>query len=336
LPNAVPVASLAMRVRVPAVLALVAILASCGGGDDDDGAGDTDPSSAATTTIDGGTTSSNDVSTTIPLPHTSTTECEDAPDPADYPDGAIPQALRPCTAPTALAVHPIRTGLGRGAETGDTVIVDYTGVRSATGEMFDSSYLRGVPFDFVMGRGGVIAGWEQGLAGTQAGSLVKLDVPAELAYGDAPPSDNIQPGDALTFMIEVHAVIPPVSEADAPLELVVAPSAGATALGVVDKTVGEGAPVEAGDTAVVHMLLVRGDNLTVLLDTWKRRDPLQIIMTDGQSLPGVVDGLLGARVGGTRVLTLPPDLAFGPAGDPGLGLPAGVDLIVVAEVFGVY
>jgi peptidylprolyl isomerase len=322
-----------MRVRVPALLALAALLAACGGGGDDD---DDGGASTAATTTNPGSSAGDDVSTTIPLPHTSTTECEDVPDPADYPEGSIPQALRPCTSPTALAVHPIRTGVGRGAETGDTVIVDYTGVRSATGEMFDSSYLRGIPLDFVVGRGGVIAGWEQGLAGVQAGSVVKLDVPPDLAYGNAPPSDAIQPGDALTFVIEVHAVIPPVAETDAPLDLLVAPSEGATTLGIVDKTIGDGATIEAGDTAVVHMLLVRGDNLTVLLDTWKRSDPLQIIMADGQSLPGVVEGLLGARVGGTRVLTLPPDLAFGPNGDPGLGLPAGVDLLVVAQVFGVY
>ena len=84
------------------------------------------------------------------------------------------------------------------------------------------------------------------------------------------------------------------------------------------------------------MLLVRGDNLKVLLDTWKRSDPLQVVVAEGQSLPGLIEGIQGARVGGTRVLTLPPDLAFGPDGEPGLGLPAGQDLIVVAEVFGVY
>jgi FKBP-type peptidyl-prolyl cis-trans isomerase FkpA len=74
----------------------------------------------------------------------------------------------------------------------------------------------------------------------------------------------------------------------------------------------------------------------VLLDTWKRSDPLQVIIAEGQSLPGLIEGIQGARVGGTRVLTLPPDLAFGPDGEPGLGLPAGADLIIVAEVFGVY
>jgi peptidylprolyl isomerase len=310
--------------------ALLAAVAACGRGDDD--AGD----AGATTTETVGTVATEPVSTTAPMPKTSLTECEDVPDPADYPDGSIPQALRPCTSPTALAVHAIRPGVGRVAAAGDTLIVDYTGVRSATGEMFDSSYLRGIPLDFVLGRGGVIDGWDQGLAGTQAGAVVKLDVPSELAYGDSPPGEDIQPGDALTFMVEVRAVVPPVSETDAPLDLLVNPSEGATALGVVDVELGDGATVEAGDTAVLHMLLVRGDNLTVLLNTWKRSDPLQVVVAEGQTLPGLIEGIQGARVGGTRVLTLPPDLAFGPDGEPGLGLPAGADLLIVAEVFGVY
>ena len=216
------------------------------------------------------------------------------------------------------------------------MILDYTGVRSETGEMFDSSYLRGIPFNFVLGRGGVIPGWDQGLVGTQAGQVLKLDVPNDLAYGNSPPSEDIKPGDALTFMVEVRAVVPPVTEDDAPLDLVVTPSTGAKTLGVVDVKIGDGATVEKGDTAVLHMLLVRGDNLKVLLDTWKRSFPLQVVVAEGQSLPGLIEGIQGARVGGTRVLTLPLDLAFGPDGEPGLGLPAGQDLIVVAEVFGVY
>ena len=316
------------RFRVLLATALVAAVAGCASGDDDDA---TAPMPEADET---GVT--QPISTTVPMPKTSLTECEDVPDPADYPEGSIPQALRPCTSPTQLAVHTIRPGLGRAAAAGDTLIVDYTGVRMATGEMFDSSYLRGIPLDFVLGRGGVIAGWDQGLTGTQAGAVVKLDVPSDLAYGNSPPSDDIQPGDALTFMVEVRAVVPPVTEADAPLDLLVSPSEGANALGIVDVTIGDGATVAAGDTAVLHMLLVRGDNLTVLLNTWKRSDPLQVVLADGQNLPGLIEGIQGARVGGTRVITLPPDLAFGPDGEPGLGLPAGADLIIVAEVFGVY
>jgi peptidylprolyl isomerase len=161
-------------------------------------------------------------------------------------------------------------------------------------------------------------------------------VPPELAYGNAPPSDAIQPGDALTFMIEVRAVIAPVTPEDAPLDLLVEPSTGVEELVVTDVVVGDGATVEPGDTAVVNMLLVRGDNLVVMLNTWQRADPLQVIIEEGDTLPGIVSGLQGAKVGGTRVLTVPPHLAFGAQGEAGLGLPPDTDLIVVVEVVGVY
>lgn len=269
------------------------------------------------------------------LPLTSLTECEQVPDRADYPLGGQPRAYRPCTPPTALAVHTIRAGTGRPAEVGDTLIVDYTGVRALTGELFDTSYTRGVPLDFLLGRGAVIAGWDQGLLGATAGSLVKLDIPADLAYGSAPPDEIIQPGDPLTFMIEVRAVVAPAGPEGAPtLDLPV--SRGATGLTVTDVTLGDGALVEQGDTAVVHLLLARGDNGVVLLSTWEQQDPLQVIIAEGQSLPGIVSGLQGARVGGLRLLVMPPDQAFGPDGEPTMGLPAGVDLVVVAEVVGVY
>lgn len=319
-----------------AIVYVTVLLAGCGGGDGGQDEGrDTGADTAAPTTIVAPATAAP--ATTAVMPITSDTECEDVPDPADYPEGQIPRAFRPCTIPTELVVHVIRAnGVGRAAAVGDTLIVDYTGIRAETGEMFDSSYLRDVPLDFPLGRGGVVAGWDQGLVGVHAGDVIKLDIPADLAYGDAPPSDAIQPGDALTFVIEVRAVLAPVTAADAPLDLVVEPSQGATELRIDDVVVGDGAAVEAGDTAVLHMLLVRGDNLVVLLDTWERQDPLQVVVAEGQSLPGIIEGIQGGRVGGTRVLTLPPDLAFGPDGEPSLGLPAGVDLIVVAEIVGVY
>jgi peptidylprolyl isomerase len=318
------------RSRSVVLVALIAVAAACSGGADDAAPDATTATTAATTVTASATT------TTLGLPETSSTECEDVPDPADYPPTVRPRAYRPCTPPAQLAVHTIRTGTGRRAEVGDTLIVDYTGVRSADGTLFDTSYLRGLPLDFELGRGNVVAGWEQGLAGATAGSLIKLDVPPELAYGDTPPDDAIQPGDALTFMIEVRAVIAPVTPDEAPLDLLVEPSIGIEELVVTDVVVGDGATVEPGDTAVVNMLLVRGDNLVVMLNTWQREDPLQVIIEESDTLPGIVSGLQGAKVGGTRVLTVPPDLAFGAQGEPGLGLPPDTDLIVVVQVVGVY
>jgi FKBP-type peptidyl-prolyl cis-trans isomerase len=257
--------------------------------------------------------------------------CEDEPVAGDHPVDEMPVVLRPCTVPTELDVHVVHGGSGRAAENGDTLFVDYTGVKSASGDLFDTSYLRGVPLDFVLGRGSVILGWDVGLLGTRPGEVVKLDIPADMAYGDTPPQgSDLAAGDALTFLVEVRAVVPPTTAGDAPLDLLVAPSEGATEVSTVDAIAGDGAEVTPRSTAIVHLLLVRGDNLKVLLDTWERGEPLQVPIVDDQSLPGIVTGLRGARVGSTRVITIPPDQAFGPDGEPGLGLPAGIDLIVVA------
>lgn len=184
----------------------------------------------------------------------------------------------------------------------------------------------------------MIEGWDTGLLGSQAGALIKLDVPTDLAYGDSPPvaDGTVSPGDALTFIIEVRAVIPVVTGDDAPLDLQVEPSVGAVEVTVTELRRGDGAVAELGKTAVVHMLLVRGDNEVVLYNTWELADPLQILLVDGQTLPGVFEGIQGARVGSLLTIAMPPADAFGEDGEPGLGLPAGTDLIAVVEVVGVY
>lgn len=309
-------------------LALVTLLltaAACGGGDDVA----VPPDDSAPTEATSGP------STTIVIPVASD-DCEDTPDPAAYIEGQIPPAVRPCSIPTELTVHTVRPGVGRTAEPGDTIVVDYTGLRSEDGLIFDTSYTRGAPFDFPLGRGGVIKGWDDGLVGSQAGSLLKLDIPTELAYGDTPPGDVIQPGDALSFVVEVRAIIPSVTAADAPLDLQLEPSVGAIEVTTTDLVVGDGGAVELGGTAVVHMLLVRGDNEIVLFNSWERDDALQIVMEEGTTLQGIFEGLQGATVGTLRAITVPPDKGFGPEGDASLGLPAATDLIVIVEVVGVY
>lgn len=313
-----------MRRPLTVLLSATVMLAACSGDDDA-----SPPATEDTSTTSAPVTTDLPADTT-PLP------CADEPDPAIYVEGEIPPLVPPCEVPDELVVHTLRDGIGEPAEAGDTMIVDYAGMIIGSGSVFDTSYTRDVPFDFPLGRGGVIDGWDEGLLGAQAGSLLRLDVPTEMAYGDTPPGDEIQPGDALSFNIEVRAVIPSVTAEDAPLDLQIDPSIGATELTTSDLTVGEGPAIELGDTAVVHMLLVRGDNEVVLFNSWERDDPLQIIMEEGQTLPGVFEGLQGATVGTVRVMSMPPALAFGETGEPSLGLPADTDLIVVAEIVGVY
>lgn len=315
--------------RRASLILLIVIAAACSGGDDDAGA-------TSTTTTEAGPAPT--VDTTPPETAVAVDRCEDVPDPADYAEGAPPIAVRPCTAPTALVTHTIRDGVGREAQDGDTVIVDYVGVRAEDGAVFDQSHTRGVPLNFTLGRGDVIDGWDDGLIGVQAGSVVKLDVPAASAYGDTPPAggDVLQPGDDLSFVVEVHAAIPSTTIDDAPLDLEIEPSVGATEVTTTVIREGEGAVAELGDTVVVHLMLVRGDNEVVLFNTYEASDPLQIVLADGQTLPGVFEALPGTQVGSMIAIAMPPASAFGDQGNSGLGLPAGTDLIAVVELVGVY
>lgn len=309
--------------RTP-LLALLLLAAACGG---DDSAGSADTTAASTPPVD----------TTPPATAVAVDGCEDAPDPADYAEGVTPNAVRPCTIPTALVTHTIREGIGRNAQDGDTMIVDFVGIRAEDGEIFDQSYARGVPIEFTLGRGDVLSGWDDGLIATQAGSVVKVDIPSELGYGANPPAgDVLQPDDALSFVVEVHAIIPPVTIEDAPLDLQLESSIDATEVTTTVVREGDGPPVELGDTAVVHLLLVRGDNQVVLFNTWENADPLQIVLVDNETLPGVFEALPGTPVGSLIAIAMPPESAFGDQGNTGLGLPPDTDLIAVVELVGRY
>lgn len=124
-----------------------------------------------------------------------------------FPVPPKPDVVIPSELPTELVVTDLVEGSGEGAQVGDTVLVHYVGVRSEDGVEFDNSYERGTPFPVVLGTGGVIRGWDEGLVGAKVGGQRQLDIPSELAYGDA-DRGIIRPGDALTFVVDILAVTP--------------------------------------------------------------------------------------------------------------------------------
>ena len=103
--------------------------------------------------------------------------------------------------PTDLVIEDLSVGAGEAAQSGDTVSVHYTGWLT-DGTQFDSSYDRGQPFTFQLGTGGVIQGWDQGVAGMQVGGKRQLTIPPDLAYG---PSGRgvIPPNATLIFEVEL-------------------------------------------------------------------------------------------------------------------------------------
>ncbi len=99
---------------------------------------------------------------------------------------------------TKLAVTTLIEGKGAAVQAGQTISVNYVGVSYRTGEEFDSSWSRSQPYEFPLGGGEVIKGWDQGLVGVKVGSRVQLDIPADLAYGET----GQQPG-PLRFIVDV-------------------------------------------------------------------------------------------------------------------------------------
>lgn len=308
-----------MRRTIPLLLTATLLVAACSSSDDTtDNSVDTESTIASDDTSDAG--SDGTVSTdTVPTAPT---------------NPAKPEVEVPAEIPTELEVTVITEGTGPEAQAGDTVVVDYVGVRTRDGVEFDNSYDRFQPFSVALGQGGVIPGWDQGLVGVQAGSRVRLDIPSELAYGDQPNGDLIGADETLTFLIDVRAVVPPGEE---PTESGVDASEGATEVTVVDLIEGDGAELQDGQLAFIRFVLFRGDNGVALQSSWPEQ--LQPVPFDDELFPPLYEGLDGMKVGGRRAITFPPqypDFGFGPEGNPTGGLPAATDAIIVVDLVGVY
>ena len=108
--------------------------------------------------------------------------------------------------PTALRVDDIVKGKGKAAKKGDKVAVQYVGVAFSTGEEFDASWERGEPFEFTLGGGEVIPGWDEGVVGMKEGGRRQLTIPAELAYGAQGSPPAIGPNETLVFVIDMEKI----------------------------------------------------------------------------------------------------------------------------------
>ncbi len=107
--------------------------------------------------------------------------------------------------PAGLVKEDIKVGTGPEAKAGDHVFVHYTG-KLTDGTKFDSSLDRNEPFDFTLGQGQVIKGWDQGVAGMKKGGKRKLTIPSELGYGASGSPPKIPPNATLVFDVELLGI----------------------------------------------------------------------------------------------------------------------------------
>ncbi|PKB78210.1 MAG: peptidylprolyl isomerase [SAR202 cluster bacterium Io17-Chloro-G9] len=140
--------------------------------------------------------------TSTPLPTPTATP---APTPTAVPAEAATnseEASELTTTPSGLQYRDLVAGTGEEPTAGATVTVHYTGWL-LDGSKFDSSVDRGTPFEFVIGRGQVIKGWDEGVATMKVGGKRELIIPPDLGYGDRGAGSVIPPGATLKFEVEL-------------------------------------------------------------------------------------------------------------------------------------
>lgn len=148
---------------------------------------------------------------------TATGEAEEAAPAADVDVGEIgtdtskkPNIEKPKgDPPPALVQQDIVEGEGPAAKPGDLLSMQYVGVSFSTGKQFDASWDRGgEPFQFPLGGGQVIQGWDEGIVGMKAGGRRLLVIPPAQGYGEAGSPPDILPNETLVFVVDLEKIEP--------------------------------------------------------------------------------------------------------------------------------
>jgi peptidylprolyl isomerase len=108
--------------------------------------------------------------------------------------------------PNDLVVDDLTVGDGPQAQSGHRATVHYVGISQSTGVEFDASWNRGEPFEFALGRGEVIEGWDRGVLGMKVGGRRRIVIPPHLGYGDRGAGRVIKPGETLVFVVDLRSL----------------------------------------------------------------------------------------------------------------------------------
>ncbi len=226
---------------------------------------------------------------------------------------------------TTLIKTDTKQGEGATAQAGQTVIVHYTGwlfdesAPDSKGTKFDSSLDRNEPFDFPLGGGRVIQGWDEGVAGMQEGGERTLVIPSEMGYGARGAGGVIPPNAKLVFDVKLLKVI----KTD-----------------MVDTKVGDGEEAQEGQHVTVHYTgwlfdKNAADNKGTKFDSSRDRDePFDFPLGMGQVIQGWDMGVQGMKVGGQRTLVIPPEMGYGRRGAGGV-IPPNATLVFEVELLAV-
>jgi peptidylprolyl isomerase len=248
-------------------------------------------------------------------------------DPGSAPDIEVPDAEPPCE----LQTVDLSAGDGTEATAGATLSMQYKGVSWSTGEQFDASWDRGEPFEFELGAGMVIQGWDQGILGMKVGGRRLLVIPPDLGYGETGQGE-IAPNETLVFVVDLEVTPPPPPPAcvegkgpkvDVSGELGSKPKFAipdgdpACELQTIDVVVGDGAEAKAGSTLSMQYVGKSWSTKQEFDASWDRGQAFEFELGAGRVIQGWDKGIEGMKVGGRRVLIIPPDLGYGARGAGG-------------------
>ena len=239
---------------------------------------------------------------------------------------------RPTTTESGLQYEVIEPGEGPAPEPGDVVSIHYSATLE-DGTEIDDTYERGEPAAFVLGKGIVIPGWDEGVALMHEGEKAKLIIPPELAFGDQGGAAGLIPPNS-TLIFEVELVSIQAGAPDAPTTVEEADYVTTeSGLKYNDFVVGEGPSPETGQTVTVHYTgwLEDGTKFDSSLD---RGQPFTFTIGMRQVIAGWDEGVATMKVGGKRQLVIPSDLGYGEQG-AGAVIPPNATLIFEVELLDV-
>jgi peptidylprolyl isomerase len=219
---------------------------------------------------------------------------------------------------------------GKKPNNGDKVSVHYTG-RLLNDVIFDSSVGRGQPFDFKLGAGMVIRGWDEGIALLREGEKARLIIPANLGYG-AQAMSTIPANSTLVFDVELVKVTEKVTPK--PFDIAgkkVQTTASGLKYIMVEE--GTGPQAAAGKMVSVHYTGYFTDG-KIFDSSVERGEPIKFPLGQGRVIKGWEEGIALLKVKGKAHLIIPYNLAYGEQGRPPQ-IPAKSDLIFDVELIGV-
>ena len=236
------------------------------------------------------------------------------------------------TTPSGLKYVIIEKAKANGAKASENrnVKVHYTGFFS-DGKIFDSSVKRGEPINFIVGKGQVIKGWEEGIALMSVGDKMRLLIPYELAYGEAGRPPHIPAKSDLTFDVElIDAMpVPEIKPFDTKGKDTVKMDSGLKYI-VVEDVKKKGVSPQPGQTVYVHYTGYFEDG-KVFDSSVERGQPLSFQLGKGMVIRGWDEGIAQMKKGEKFRLLVPYPLAYGDKGYPG-AIPPKANLIFDVEL----